>query len=107
MTVTLAFKAFVSSIPCITPFLATSDPSVLKRILAYIRVTPLLVEHFPKCDPCRRSGKRLHHPAHRRVLAVLGVLRFGRRVSTRTPLSRRSAVIVPKSLRIACFLDGR
>src|SRR6476620_4364663 len=57
MTVTLAFKAFASSIPCITPFLATSDPSVLKRILAYIRVTPLLVEHFPKCDPCRRSGQ--------------------------------------------------
>jgi hypothetical protein len=41
------------------------------------------------------------------VLAVLGVHRIGRKVSTRTTLSRRSAVIVSKSLRIACFLDGR
>src|SRR5262252_2831997 len=40
MTVTLAFKAFAKSIPCLTPFLATSDLSVLKRILAYIRVLP-------------------------------------------------------------------
>src|SRR5262245_57680582 len=37
MTVTLAFKAFAKAIPCLMPFLATSDPSVLKRILAYIR----------------------------------------------------------------------
>jgi hypothetical protein len=37
MTVTLAFKAFAKAIPRSTPFLATSDPSVLKRILAYIR----------------------------------------------------------------------
>src|SRR5262245_7196329 len=36
MTVTLAFKAFAKAIPCSTPFLATSDPSVLKRMLAYI-----------------------------------------------------------------------
>src|SRR5262249_5469700 len=36
MTVALAFKAFAKAIPCLTPFLATSDPSVLKRILAYI-----------------------------------------------------------------------
>ena len=38
--VTLAFKAFAKAIPCLTPFLATSDPSVLKRILAYIRGLP-------------------------------------------------------------------
>ena len=31
MTVTLAFKAFAKAIPCLTPFLATSDPSVLKE----------------------------------------------------------------------------
>src|SRR5262249_20807871 len=37
MTVALEFKAFAKAIPCLTPFLATSDPSVLKRILAYIR----------------------------------------------------------------------
>jgi hypothetical protein len=37
MTVTLAFEAFAKAIPCLTPFLAISDPSVLKRILAYIR----------------------------------------------------------------------
>src|SRR5262245_23507255 len=36
ITVTFAFKAFAKAIPCLTPFLATSDPSVLKRILAYI-----------------------------------------------------------------------
>src|SRR5215469_7476531 len=36
MTVTLALKAFAKPIPCLTPFLATSDPSVLKRRLAYI-----------------------------------------------------------------------
>src|SRR5262245_60632809 len=40
MTVTLAFKGFAKAIPCSTPFLATSDPSVLKRILAYIRGLP-------------------------------------------------------------------
>ena len=40
MTVALAFKAFAKAIPCLTPFLATSDPSVLKRILAYIRGLP-------------------------------------------------------------------
>jgi len=53
------------------------------------------------------QGKRLHPPAHGRVLAVLGVHRIGRKVTTRTRLSRRSAVIASKSLRIACFLDGR
>ena len=37
MMITLAFKAFAKAIPCLTPFLATSDPSVLSRILAYIR----------------------------------------------------------------------
>jgi hypothetical protein len=46
MTVTLAFKAFAKAIPCLTPFLATSDPSVLKRILAYIGA-PLVAAHFP------------------------------------------------------------
>src|SRR5262245_20191344 len=46
MTVTLAFKAFAKATPCLTPFLATSDPSVLKRILAYIGGS-LLVEHSP------------------------------------------------------------
>ena len=39
-TVTLAFKAFAKATPCSTPFLATSDPSVLKRILVYIRRLP-------------------------------------------------------------------
>jgi len=36
VTVILAFKAFAKATPCSTPFLATSDPSVLKRILMYI-----------------------------------------------------------------------
>src|SRR5262245_12755004 len=40
MTVALAFKAFAKAIPCLTPFFARSDPSVLKRILAYIRGLP-------------------------------------------------------------------
>jgi hypothetical protein len=40
MTVTLAFKAFAKVIPCLTPFFATSDPSVLKRILVYIPGLP-------------------------------------------------------------------
>ena len=31
MIVTLAFKAFAKAIPCSTPFLATSDPSVLRE----------------------------------------------------------------------------
>src|SRR4249919_3936107 len=37
MTVTLVFKAFAKARPCLTPFLARSDPSVLKRISVYIR----------------------------------------------------------------------
>src|SRR5215467_554423 len=37
MTVALAFKPFAKASPCLTPFPATSDPSVLMRILAYIR----------------------------------------------------------------------
>src|SRR5262245_61653070 len=48
MTVTLAFKAFAKAIPCSTPFLATSDPSVLKRILAYILGLPCSSNIFPK-----------------------------------------------------------
>src|SRR5215471_4591023 len=40
VTVTLAFKAFAKASPCLTPFFATSDPSVLKRILAYIPGLP-------------------------------------------------------------------
>src|SRR6476469_6289528 len=48
MTVTLAFKAFAKAIPCLTPFFATSDPSVLKRILAYIRGLPCSSNIFPK-----------------------------------------------------------
>jgi len=48
MTVTLAFKAFAKAIPCLTPFLARSDPSVLKRILAYIRGLPCSSNIFPK-----------------------------------------------------------
>src|SRR5262249_25590783 len=47
MTVTLAFKAFAKAIPCLTPFLARSDPSVLKRILAYIRGLPCSSNIFP------------------------------------------------------------
>ena len=38
MTTTLAFKAFAKAIPCLTPFFATSEPSVLKRILGNIWV---------------------------------------------------------------------
>src|SRR5215469_10549346 len=48
MTVTLAFKAFAKAIPCLTPFLATSDPSVLKRILAYIWGLPCSSNIFPE-----------------------------------------------------------
>src|SRR5689334_13717701 len=47
MTVTFAFKAFARAAPCLTPLLATSDPSVLNRILVYIGDS-LFVEHFPK-----------------------------------------------------------
>ena len=50
MTVTLAFKAFAKAIPCSTPFLATSDPFVLKRILAYIRRLPLSSNIFVKAN---------------------------------------------------------
>src|SRR6516225_2479442 len=48
MTVALVFKAFAKARPCLTPFLATSDPSVLKRILAYIRGLPCSSNIFPK-----------------------------------------------------------
>src|SRR5262249_41420843 len=48
MTVALAFKAFAKAIPCLTPFLAPSDPSVLKRILAYIQGLPCSSTIFPK-----------------------------------------------------------
>src|SRR5262245_55013667 len=48
MTVALAFKAFAKAIPCLTPFLARSDPSVLKRILAYIRGLPCSSNIFSK-----------------------------------------------------------
>src|SRR5262249_52607186 len=52
MTVALAFKAFAKAIPCLTPFLATSDPSVLMRILAYIRGLPCSLKIFSqKSDP--------------------------------------------------------
>src|SRR5215475_318652 len=48
MTVTLAFKAFAKAIPCLTPFLERSDPSVLMRISAYIRGLPCSSNIFPK-----------------------------------------------------------
>src|SRR5262245_50936301 len=48
MTVALAFKALAKAVPCLTPFLATSDPSVLKRILAYIRGLPCSSNIFSK-----------------------------------------------------------
>jgi hypothetical protein len=32
MIVALAFSALAKAIPCLTPLLATSDPSVLKRM---------------------------------------------------------------------------
>src|SRR5262245_14443215 len=48
MTVTLAFKAFAKASPCLTPFLATSDPSVHKRILAYIWGSLARRTFFPK-----------------------------------------------------------
>src|SRR5262249_34589775 len=51
MTVALAFKAFAKAIPSLTPFLATSDPSVLRRILAYIRGLPCSSNIFPKSEP--------------------------------------------------------
>jgi hypothetical protein len=51
MTVTLAFKAFAKAIPCLTPFLARSDPSVLKRILAYIRGSLARRTFSLKSDP--------------------------------------------------------
>src|SRR5215469_9808193 len=51
MTVALAFKAFAKASPCLTPFLATADPSVLMRILAYIRGLP--------CSRRRSSSWRL------------------------------------------------
>src|SRR3974390_2832413 len=56
MTVTLAFKAFAKAIPSLTPFLATSDPSVLKRILAYIRGLPCSSNISLKSDPCLYDG---------------------------------------------------
>src|SRR5262245_20683089 len=48
MIVALAFKAFANASPCLTPFLATSDPSVLMRILAYIRGLPCSSNIFSK-----------------------------------------------------------
>jgi hypothetical protein len=57
MTVTLAFKAFAKAIPCLTPFLATSDPSVLNRILAYISRLPFL--HFTLTTGTSASPARL------------------------------------------------
>jgi hypothetical protein len=48
MTVALAFTAFAKARPCHAMlYLATSEPSVLKRIFEYIPGAPLLVEHFP------------------------------------------------------------
>src|SRR5215472_13399098 len=51
MTVALAFKAFAKAIPCLTPFLATSDPSVLRRILAYIRASLARRAFSLECHP--------------------------------------------------------
>src|SRR3974390_1310126 len=51
-----SFKAFAKAIPCLTPFLATSDPSVLKRILAYIRGLPCSSNISLKSDPCLYDG---------------------------------------------------
>src|SRR5262245_38120153 len=59
MTVTLAFKAFAKAIPCLTPFLARSDPSVLKRILAYIR--GLLDRRTFSLVPQRLKASRHHN----------------------------------------------
>src|SRR6516164_7526995 len=67
MTVTFAFKAFAKAIPCSTPFLATSDPSVLKRILAYIRglpcssnIFPVGARYYTRCRP--RARRRWQRP---------------------------------------------
>src|SRR5262245_37070064 len=51
MTVTFAFKAFAKAIPCVTPFFATSDPSVLKRIWVYIRGSRARRTFSPESDP--------------------------------------------------------
>src|SRR6516225_3629176 len=90
MTVTLAFKAFAKPIPCLTPFLATSDPSVLKRILAYIWGLPCSSNIFPKKviltyrpivavrlrpDLERRRQRQWRDPRRRRARRV----RFGER----------------------------
>src|SRR5262249_25761781 len=70
MTVALAFKAFAKASPCLTPFLATSDPSVLKRILAYIRELPCSSNIFSKksdpysCGPIVAVRLRANLEAH-------------------------------------------
>src|SRR6516162_7907768 len=76
MTVTLAFKAFAKASPCLTPFLATSDPSVHKRILAYIRVLVRPVRRQHQIGGCLsvRQRDRLH-PGFRQGTAFRGRLR--------------------------------
>src|SRR6516225_7110123 len=107
MTVALAFKAFAKAIPCLTPFLATSDPSVLKRILAYIRGLPCSSNIFPKksdtylYDPIVAVRLRANLEAHswtneRPVMAHLRYnlirrdVRSWRKLTCRLPLPRRA-----------------
>src|SRR5262245_25645299 len=86
MTVALAFKAFAKAIPCLTPFFARFDPSVLKRILAYpvcpkqdtaisrLASAPAVGERHHRsacCCMCSRQFMALFGSARRRRLCLL------------------------------------
>src|SRR6516162_10162647 len=101
MTVALAFKAFAKAIPCLTPFLATSDPSVLKRILAYIRGLPCSSNIFPKksdtylYDPIvavrLRANLEAHSWTNERPVTALPGISGSRRESAALTVERCSA----------------
>ena len=80
--VTLAFKAFAKAIPCSTPFLATSDPSVVKRILAYIRPSLARQSFSPNCGLSALVSSR-HRPRGAPLLRVDAVKRVVYRVGMR------------------------
>src|SRR5262245_38218792 len=94
MTVTLTSKAFAKPIPCLTPFLATSDPSVLKRILAYIRGLPCSSNIFPKNDPYLYGSDR-RRPSTGQARSSSGRIELRLRADTRPPGLTITTVAVP------------
>src|ERR1700750_405884 len=99
MTVTLAFKAFARPIPCLTPFLATSDPSVLKRILAYIRELPWLSNIVPKrVLPIVPSSPNSKPRQRRQQRIERGVRRLPPLKSVRSKLQKQRRRLAPWAL---------